>query len=81
MKVKKQKKKNEEGPLENISSRQEVQPGLKIKFDICQDKIACFVGEKKYSKKKAPKISSSLRKTKSSLPKCSPKSHEPRRKA
>jgi hypothetical protein len=63
MKGKRQRKRNEENQPEANPSKSEQRP-LKIKFEICKDSIACFIGERKSTKRRTGKGSASLKKAK-----------------
>lgn len=76
MKTRRHRKRLEENHLESNPSKSEQRP-LKIKFDICKDSIACFIGEKKSLRKKGGKGSASLKKNKVSQSSVQAKKEEP----
>lgn len=66
MKGKKYKKRQEEAPPLTNPSRTEPPPFFK--FNLTQDSIACFIGDKKSGKKRTRKTSNSVRKSKGVIP-------------
>jgi hypothetical protein len=63
MKTRRQRRRIEENHSDGHPTKPEQRP-VKIKFDICKDSIACFIGEKKSLRKKVGKGSASLKKNK-----------------
>ena len=75
MPARKQRKKPDELPSDAYHPKPE-QTRLKIKFDICKDSIACFIGEKRNTFKQNSKGSGSLKKPNRIPSKSRPKKKE-----
>ena len=75
MKTRRQRKRLDENHTESNPNKPEQRP-LKIKFDICKDSIACFIGDRKSLRKKVGKGSASLKKNKNSQSSVQPKKEE-----
>lgn len=76
MKGKKMRKRVDENHGEVRVPKIEGAPSLPIKFDLREDNIACFIGEKRANRAQGAKRVPSVRKSKASLAKLQPKTEK-----